>query len=248
MKGEPVDIITQDGVADAYLSRSPGHDGSYPGVLFIMDAFGLRPRIEEMVDRIAARGFVVLAPNILYRSGRASTMEMPDLEDPAQRDPFFAKLRPAMAELTPERIVSDGAAYLDHMSQLASPPFAITGYCLGGRVGWRIAAAYPERIAALGAFHAGGLVSDEQDSPHRSASAISAELYLGHADNDQSMTPENIAALEGALEDAGVRHRSELYQGAAHGYTMSDTAAYDEAAAERHFTELFALLDRTIGA
>jgi len=174
-------------------------------------------------------------------------MEMPDLEDPAQRDPFFARLRPAMAELTPERIASDGAAYLDYLGALASPPFAITGYCMGGRIGWRIAAAYPERVAALAAFHTGGLVSDDKDSPHLSAGAISAELYLGHADNDQSMTPEHVAALEQALEEAGVRYRSELYEGAAHGYTMSDTAAYDEAAAERHFTELFALLDRTIG-
>ncbi len=246
MQGETVDISTHDGVADAYLSRPPGEDGSHPGVLFIMDAFGLRPRIEEMVDRIAARGFIVLAPNVLYRAGRASNMEVPDLEDPAQRDPFFAQLMPAMAELTPERIVSDGAAYLDYLAEIARPPFAITGYCLGGRVGWRIAAAYPERVAALAAFHAGGLVSDDEDSPHLSADAISAELYLGYADNDQSMTPEQVAALEQALDEAGARYRSELYEGAAHGYTMSDTAAYDEAAAERHFSELFGLLDRTV--
>jgi dienelactone hydrolase len=152
MNGETVEISTQDGVADAYLARPAEQGTSRPGVLFLMDAFGLRPRIEEMVDR----------------------------------------------------------------------------------------------IAALGAFHAGGLVSDDEDSPHLSAGAISAELYLGHADNDQSMTPEHIAALEQALDQAGVRYRSELYEGAAHGYTMSDTAAYDETAAERHFTELFALLDRTI--
>ncbi len=248
MNGETVDINTEDGVADAYLAQPPGRAGTSPGVLFIMDAFGLRPRIEEMVDRIAARGFVVLAPNVLYRSRGMSNTEMPDLEDPAQRERFFARLRPAMAELTPERIASDGAAYLDCLGELASPPFAITGYCMGGRVGWRIAAAYPERVAALAAFHAGGLVSDDEGSPHLSAGAISAELYLGHADNDQSMTREHVAALEQALDEAGVRYRSELYEGAAHGYTMSDTAAYDEAAAERHFTELFALLDRTIGA
>ena len=134
-----------------------------------------------------------------------------------------------MAELTPGRIASDGAAYLDYLGGHASAPFAITGYCMGGRVGWRIAAANPECVAALAAFHAGGLVSDDEDSAHLSAGEISAELYFGHADNDQSMTPEHVAALERALEEAGVRYRSELYQGAAHGYTMSDTAAYDEA-------------------
>jgi carboxymethylenebutenolidase len=246
MSSETIEITTRDGVADAYLSRPAGAHERAPGVLFIMDAFGLRPRIEEMCDRIAARGVVVLAPNVLYRAGRAQAMAMPDLEDPAQRDPFFARLRPAMAELTPERIVSDAAFYLDRLGGEASEPFAITGYCMGGRVGWRIAAAYPERIAALAAFHGGGLVTDEDDSPHRSASSLSAELYFGHADNDQSMTLEQIGQLEQALTEAGRTYRSELYAGAAHGYTMSDTAAYNEAAAERHFTELFALLERTV--
>jgi carboxymethylenebutenolidase len=244
MSGETIDITTADGVADAYLAKPPAHDGTQPGVLFIMDAFGLRARIEEMVDRIAARGFVVLAPNVFYRGGRAPIMDMPDLQDPDARGAFFAVLRPLMDELTPERIVSDAAAYVDHLATLATPPFAITGYCMGGRVGWRIATAYPERIGALAGFHAGGLVTDDEDSPHLSASEIDAELYFGHADNDQSMTPKNIDALERALDDAGVRYTSELYEGAAHGYTMSDTAAYDEAAAERHFEALFALLDR----
>jgi carboxymethylenebutenolidase len=95
MQGQTVDIDTPDGVADAYLAQSPGQDRDRPGVLFLIDAFGLRPRIEEMVDRIAARGFVVLAPNVLYRAGRSTNAEIPDLQDPAQRDPFFARLRPA---------------------------------------------------------------------------------------------------------------------------------------------------------
>jgi carboxymethylenebutenolidase len=249
MSGETIDITTADGVADAYLSKPPGHDETQPGVLFIMDAFGLRARIEEMADRITARGFVVLAPNVFYRGGRASTMEMPDLQDADRRGAFFARLRPLMDELTPARIVSDAAAYLDYLGTLATPPFAITGYCMGGRLGWRIAAAYPERIGALAGFHAGGLVTDDEDSPHLSAQEISAELYFGHADNDQSMTPKHVEALERALDEAGARYRSEVFAGAAHGYTMSDTAAYDEAAAERHFGELFALLDRaSLGA
>jgi carboxymethylenebutenolidase len=158
------------------------------------------------------------------------------------------RIMPLMQTLTPELIARDGAAYLDWLEQVARSPIAITGYCMGGRVGWRIATAYPERVAALGCFHAGGLVSEDDDSPHRSAAKLAAELYLGHADNDQSMTAEHIATIESALNDAGVRYRSDLYEGAAHGYTMADTAMYDDAAAERHFAELFALLERTVGA
>jgi hypothetical protein len=116
----------------------------------------------------------------------------------------------------------------------------------GRPIGWRIAAAHPERIAALGGFHSGGLVTEEPDSPHLSASELRAEVFLGHADNDRSMTPENIATIESALEEANVTYRSQLFEGAAHRYAMADTPAYDQAAAERHFTELFALLDRTV--
>lgn len=115
---------------------------------------------------------------------------------------------------------------------------------MGGRLGWRIAASHPDRVVALGGFHTGGLVTDAPDSPHHSAGEMKAELLFGHADHDPSMNAEQIATLERALDDAAVRYRSELYEDAMHGYTMADTAAYDEAACERHFTELFALLDR----
>jgi carboxymethylenebutenolidase len=151
-----------------------------------------------------------------------------------------------MAELTPDRIVADGAAYLDELGKVADGPFAITGYCLGVRLGLRIAAAHPERVAALAGFHGGSLVTDDPQSPHRSAGALRAELYFGHADQDRNNTPEQMAALSSALSDAGVTHRAEVYEGAHHGYTMSDTPVYDEAATERHFEALFDLLDRTL--
>lgn len=246
MSSETIDVKTKDGVADAYLARPDG-EGSYPGVLLLIDAFGLRPRIEQMADRIAAQGFVVLAPNVFYRAGRAPVISLDGLDDPEKRGTLFQKIMPLMAELTPERVVSDGGAYLDKLAELADGPVALTGYCLGGRLGWRIAAAYPERVAAVGAFHAGGLVTEDADSPHLSASEIDAELYFGFADNDHSMNAEQIATLERALDEAGVTYVSEVYEGAAHGYTMSDTPAYDEAAAERHFQALFALLGRTVG-
>ena len=246
MQTTMIDIPTADGVADAYLARPDG-DGEHPAVLFIIDAIGLRPRIEEMADRIASQGYVVLAPNVLYRAGRAPVLPMPDFTDPDSRAGFMQSIRPLIEQLTPERVASDSQAYLDCLAGGARGPVAITGYCMGGRVGWRVAAAAPDRVAALAGFHTGGLVTDAPDSPHRSADKLKAELYFGFADNDASMTPEQISVLERALDDAGVRHRSEVYEGALHGYTMSDTAVYDEAACERHFAALFALLERALG-
>ncbi len=244
MHGEMIDVTTQDGVADAYLARPDDQPRS--AVLFVMDAYGLRPQIERMADRIASQGFVVLAPNVFYRAGRAPVVPLDGLGDPDRRGPLLEQVMPLVRGLTPEQIVSDGGAFLDRLEQRAPGPVAVSGYCMGGRIGWRIAAAYPERVAAMGGFHVGGLVTDDDDSPHRSAGRLAAEVYLGFADNDRSMTAEQIAELERALDAAGVRYRSEVYPGAAHGYTMADTPAYNEAAAERHYAELFALLERTV--
>ncbi len=247
MNSSTVDIKTPDGVANAYLSRPD--DDAHPGVLFIMDAFGLRPTIEEMADRIAADGYVVLAPNVFYRAGRSPVPPLPDMSDSDERMRFFQSLRPLMEELTPDRFAADGIAYLDQLEQSGGqPPFAITGYCMGARLGWRIAAAEPDRVAALAGFHAGGLVTDDPDSPHRSAGNIQAELYFGFADNDQSMTPEQISTLKQTLDEVGARYHADVYEGAQHGYTMADTPAYNEGAAERHFRELGALLDRVYAA
>jgi carboxymethylenebutenolidase len=245
MASRTLDIPTPDGVADAYVSRPDG-DGEHPGVLLVMDAFGLRPRIEEMADRIAAPGYVVLAPNVFYRAGRSPLFDVPDLSDPDNRAAFIAQVRPLMDQLGAEAAARDGGAYLDFLEAEAPGPVAITGYCMGVRFGLRIAAAHPDRVAALGGFHGGGLATDAPDSPHTLAGKLRAEVYLGHADNDQSMPPEQIATLDAALDEAGVQHRTEVYEGAMHGYTMSDTAAWNEAAAERHFIELFALLDRAL--
>jgi carboxymethylenebutenolidase len=190
---------------------------------------------------------VVLAPNAFYRAGRApDVVPAVDPDDPDGRAKLMAVIGPLMGQLTTEAMVSDAAAYLGRLEQEAPGPVAVVGYCMGGRHGWRIAAAYPDRVAALGSFHGGGLVTDAPDSPHRSAGDIRAEMYFGHADEDPSMTPEQISELERTLDEVGARYRSELYRGAKHGYTMSDAAVYNEAAAERHFTELFALLDRAL--
>jgi len=241
-----VDVTTADGVADAYLTW-PDDGAPHPGVLLVMDAIGLRPRIQEMSDWIGAQGYVVLAPNFFYRGGRAPVAPTGDLKDPGRdRAAFMVQIRPLIEQLTPEALGRDGAAYLEYLSDVAPGPVAITGYCMGARAGWRIAAACPDRVAALGGFHGGGLVTDAPDSPHLSAGALDAELYFGHADQDPNMTPDQIAVLDRALDDAGVSHRSEVYAGALHGYTMSDMPVYDEAATERHFTELFALLERNL--
>jgi carboxymethylenebutenolidase len=247
MNRTTIDVPTPDGVADCYLTRPD--DSPHPGVLFMIDAIGLRPRIEEMADRIAGQGYVVMAPNVFYRAGRAPLWKTPELADPEARGKFFQKLQPLMAELTIERVSADGHAYAERLIQESSgAPIAITGYCLGGRLAWIIAANEGDKVAAVAGFHTGRMVTDEPQSPHTLAPKVKAEVYWGHADNDESMSPEHVATLDRAMDEAGVRHTTEVYEGASHGYTMSDMGAYDERATERHFDALFALLGRTLSA
>ncbi|MEV8116736.1 dienelactone hydrolase family protein [Streptomyces xiamenensis] len=243
-----VDIPTPDGIADAYLAH-PADDHPHPAVLMYMDAFGVRPPLKAMADRLAAAGYTVLLPNVLYREGRAPVLDLPPFIGPAERPALFDRLRPALRALTPEAARRDAAAYLDWLA--ASPltttgPVGITGYCMGAALALRTAATYPDRVAAAAGFHGARLATDAPDSPHLLAGRVRAELYLGHADQDTSNPPEQIDRLEEALTSAGVRHRSEVYAGARHGFTQADTAAYGAEADARHWRALLDLLGRTL--
>ena len=243
-----IEIPTADGSAEAYVAQSPG--GARPGVILFMDAFGLRPQIEGMADRIASWGYTVLVPNLFFRSGRvADLVPTVDLKAPMEREKLFAELGPRMQPLTAEVMDADSAAYLDALRSLdtVSPGgVGVSGYCMGARWATRIAGTQPADVAAVGGFHGGRLVTDAPDSPHLLLASARAEFVYGHADRDASMPPEAVQALGEALAANGLRATNEVYPGAGHGYTMADTSAYDEAGAERHYQELRALLERTL--
>ncbi|GGN73830.1 hydrolase [Actinoplanes lobatus] len=248
MSPSEIVVPAADGVAEAYFV-TPDGAGPYPAVLIFMDAFGLRPRLMEMARRIAARGYAVLVPNLFYRDASGPLVAPEELTDGAKRGAAFGRLMPMIRALTPERITADATAYLDFLAgqeKVADGPAGLVGYCMGGRNGLIVTAALPDRIAALGSFHAGGMVTGAPDSPHTGVAAITAEVYIAHADNDGSMTPEQIKTLEAAFDAAGVTYTSELYEGAPHGFTMSDTSMHHEEGEQRHWEALFALLGRTL--
>jgi carboxymethylenebutenolidase len=243
--GETIELQAPDGAAEAYLTGNPGD----PGVLFYIDAIGLRPQIEVMADRIASWGYVVLAPNLFYRDGSAAELApQQDLREPGAREEFFASgVGERVQGYTPDRSTPDAETWLRTLREHAGDgPIGTTGYCMGARLALRAAGQFPGTVAAVGGFHGGGLVTDADDSPHLAIGASTAEFVFGHADHDRGMTPENVAALEEALQAAGRPHLNEVYEEAPHGYTMNDTSMYQEAGAERHFKELEGLLARTI--
>ncbi|MEU6257045.1 dienelactone hydrolase family protein [Streptomyces sp. NPDC047043] len=247
VQGTAVDITTGDGVADAYLAH-PGDGLPHPGVLLYMDAFGLRPHLESMADRLAGAGYAVLVPNVFYRHGRTPVFDLPEFIDPSARPEIWGQIGPVMQSLTPELAMRDADAYLRWLADsplVADGPVALTGYCMGARLALFTAGTFPDRVAAAAGFHGGRLATDAPDSPHLVAEHVTAELYFGHADEDGSMPPEQQQLLEETLTAAGVRHRCEVYPGAHHGYTQADTAAYSKEGDERHWAALLDLLART---
>ena len=245
----PVEIGTPDGVADGY-ALYPSEDGSYPAVIFYMDGIGLRPVLIDFATRVAERGYFVLLPNLFYRGGKAPLFDYEEFLAGINRDEHRGKMMALLGQLTPDAIERDSRAYLsfvDAQPQAQSGAIATTGYCLGGAVSLRTAAYHPDRVVAAASFHGGRLATEDPASPHLLVDRITAQLYIGHAENDQSCPAEQIERLEGALNAAQVRHLTEVYA-AGHGWTMPDTAAYDEAAAEKALQRLFGLLDEALPA
>lgn len=240
-------IPTPDGLADGFAAF-PEHGGQHPGVLLYMDAIGLRPVLEETARELAGHGYYVLVPNLFYRYGPAPVVEVPGFIGQENRVELFGQLMPMVDALTPELALRDAGAYLAFLTsqpEVGAGPVGTVGYCMGGGLAMRTAAAHPELVAAVAGFHPGGLVTDAPDSPHRLAAKLTAEVHFGLAEHD--LTPEGIAELGRALDAAGVDYSCEVYPGTLHGFTMADTAAFSPAGMQRHWERLLPLLGRTLG-
>ncbi|MBZ4415798.1 dienelactone hydrolase family protein [Myxococcus sp. RHSTA-1-4] len=243
---QDIDIKTSNGTMDAKLFHPEEGQGPWPAVILLVDAFGIRPVFEEMAHRLAKEGYVVLLPNVFYREGHASKL---DLNGSFEDEAFRKRIYALIGGLTPERLRVDAAAELDFLARhprVKGPKVGVAGYCMSGGIAVRMAADSPDRIAAAASSHGGRLATDAPDSPHRLVGRVKGELYFGHADNDNSMPAEAIQKLEAALKEAGVKHRSELFAGKRHGYAVAGTAAYDEEAAEQHWQRLLDLFNRTL--
>ena len=240
---ETVEITTADGVCPAHVFTPREGVGPWPGAIIYMDALAIRPALLAMGQRLADAGYLVLLPDLFYRHGPYPTL---DPKVVFANGSVRAVLGEMMATTGKGPAVRDTAAFLDWFdarADFAGGKLGVTGYCMGGGIALAVSAAYPERIGAAASFHGGRLVTDEPDSPHRLAPQIKARVYIAGAVDDASYTPSDAEVLEAALAAAGIDHRCEFYEGALHGWTMTDFPVYQEEGAERHWRELIALFD-----
>ncbi len=242
---ENVEVPTPDGVADCHFVHPS--DGTHPGVLIWPDALGLRPAFEQMGQRLAESGYAVLVVNPYYRKVKAPVLpEGASFRDEATRNTIF----PLMRSLSPEITLTDARAFvgfLDSQAVVADDrKMATTGYCMGGSMTMRTAAAFPDRIGAGASFHGGRLVTDGPDSPHRLVGKMRAHYLFAIAENDDEKEPEAKSVLREAFAAAGLPAEIEVYKGALHGWCPPDSAVYNEAQAERAWSRMLALFERAL--
>ena len=236
-----VTVKTPDGTCDAVLFH-PNTKGKWPAVLIWPDIMGLRPAFRDMGRRLAGQGYVVLVVNPFYRSAHAPVVgDNFDFSNPESR----AKLMGYRAAMTNEGVDKDAAAYIAFLDTQGvtdkTKKVGVQGYCMGGALSFRTAAAVPTRIAAVGSFHGGnGLVTDKPDSPHLLIAKTNAAYLVCQAQNDDATNPKMKDDLKAAFTAAGKTATVEVYA-ANHGWCVKGGAVYNEAEAERAWSNLSAL-------
>jgi carboxymethylenebutenolidase len=239
-----VEITTPDGVADAYFVHPAS--GAHPGVLIWPDIVGLRPAFRQMGKRLAESGYAVLVVNPFYREKRAPVVP-PDasIADPKTREIVFALAK----KLSPATHVTDAKAFVAWLD--AQPAvdrnrkLGTMGYCMGGPITLRTAAAAPDRVGAGASFHGGGLVTEDADSPHLLVPKLKAHYLFAVAENDDQRDPNAKDVLREAFAKAGLPAEIEVYP-AAHGWCPPDSPVYDAAQAERARARLLALFEKAL--
>jgi carboxymethylenebutenolidase len=236
-----VSVTTPDGTADCYFVHPT--TGAAAGVLMWPDIFGLRPAFRQMGKRLAESGYSVLVVNPFYRVKKAPTAE-------AGGATPIDQVRPLAQGLNETTHMTDAKAFIGWLDQQASVAknrkIGTQGYCMGGPIAFRTAAAVPDRVGAVASFHGGGLVTTTPNSPHLQAAKTKAQFLIQIADNDDKKAPTEKDVLKDTFAKAGLPAEIEVYAGAAHGWCPPDSQVYNEPQAEKAWSRLLALYGKAL--
>jgi len=236
-----VSVTTPDGTADCYFVHPAS--GTAAGVLVWPDIFGLRPAFRQMGKRLAESGYAVLVVNPFYRVKKAPTAD-------AGAATAIQQLMPLAQGLNETTHMTDAKVFIGWLDQQPSVAknrkIGTQGYCMGGPIAFRTAAAVPDRVGAVASFHGGGLVTKTSNSPHLQAAKSKAQFLIAIAANDDERAPDDKNILKETFEKANLPAEIEVYTGAAHGWCPPDSKVYNEPQAEKAWGRLLALYGKAL--
>jgi carboxymethylenebutenolidase len=236
-----VNVTTPDGTADCYFVHPAS--GTAAAVLIWPDIFGLRPAFRQMGKRLAESGYSVLVVNPFYRVKKAPTAEKGGATP-------IDQVMPLAKGLSETTHMTDAKAFIAWLDQQPSVnknrKVGTQGYCMGGPIAFRTAAAVPDRVGAVASFHGGGLVTKEPNSPHLQAAKSKAQFLIAIAENDDKRAPDDKDVLKDAFAQANLPAEIEVYAGAAHGWCPPDSQVYNEPQAEKAWSRLLVLYGKAL--
>jgi carboxymethylenebutenolidase len=236
-----VNVTTPDGTADAYFVHPA--NGTAPGVLLWPDIFGLRPAMRQMGKRLSESGYSVLVVNPFYRTKKAPTAAN------GAATPID-QVRPLAQTLNEQTHFTDAKAFiawLDTQPSVAKDrKMGTQGYCMGGPIAFRTAAAVPDRVGAVASFHGGGLVTSQPNSPHLEAAKTHAQFLVAIAANDDARSPDDKNIMRETFAKANLPAEIEVYANSAHGWCPPDSGVYNEPQAEKAWSRLVVLYGKAL--
>jgi carboxymethylenebutenolidase len=225
------------------FAACPDGPGQYPGIIFYMDAPGIREELRNMARRIAKHGYFCVLPDMYYRLG---TLRF----DIARRDDAMAAVfLAAMRSLSNAGVVDDtGAllAYFDAQERVKPGAVGCVGHCMSGQYITTVAARFPHRMAAAASLYGVGIITDQEDSPHLLLDRIKGELYYAFAETDHAVPPHIPGELQALLAKTDIRHEVKVFPGTQHGFCFPERPVYDTLAAEETWEKIFAMWDRDL--
>lgn len=247
MQEKVVDIKTRDGEMNSYIFH-PDRNGPHPSVIFYMDSLAVREELCDMCRRIASAGYYVIMPNLYYRMARSVDLDGNRIHDPAYVEglAYMWKLNRSLSNTMVEHDTAAILGYLDGDAAARKGKIGVVGYCMSGRFVFRVAGAFPDRVAASASVYGARLMTDQPDSAHLLADKIKGEMYFACAEHDSYAPPETLAELQRVLDKAQIKASIEIYPQAEHGFAFHTRHTFHKPSTERHYERLFDMFRRNL--